>query len=210
MNMHDFEALEFNRQGAWVSSYSDHYQNAWHYYYEYEKALKKLINTESKIKMAGGIEEEFLESYIDHKTAGLQQRAYRAATSAHLYSCMAIEGFINYYGTRRLGQDIYKKLLERLGITEKLSLLYLLCFSQKRLMSDEPICSVRDLFDLRNSLVHPKTKELTSKNIHEFGTPHPTEHFVQDTMNALESFIESICTADTGINRKFYFLKPRK
>lgn len=209
--MSTFETFEFRSQGAWVTSYSDHYENAWHCFHEYEKVVKKLLKTEATLRMAGGTgNERLLEDFIDHSTGHLQHHAYRAATSAHLYACMAIEGFINYYGIRRLGEDVYEDLLERKPVTDKLSSICLLCFSQKHLFGDELTRAVRTLFELRNALVHPKTKALTAQNAHHYINAHPSEHFVQRTMKSLEAFVDGFCKVDPSISRQTYFSKPRK
>ena len=112
--------FNFQRNGAWNSSYSFHYECAWLCFYEYKTHVTQLSLEEETLRASLNIEEEYLEGFVRHETDQLHVQAYRAATSAHLFACMAIEGSINHYGTIRLGEDTYKALLERMGITEKL------------------------------------------------------------------------------------------
>ncbi|MCQ2048655.1 Uncharacterised protein [Stutzerimonas stutzeri] len=200
----------FRRDGAWNSSFSFHYECAWQCFYEYKESINKLHAEEDSLRNSPDVEDEYLEGYIHHKTDHIHAQAYRAATSAHLYACMAIEGFINNYGTIRLGEDVFKSLLERTGITEKLSLIYLLCFEKVALISDHPIKSVRKIFDKRNALVHPKTKELTVHNISNYIYLHPSKLEIEETMNHLEEFISDICDMDKDILRDFSFTKPEQ
>ncbi|WP_155952614.1 hypothetical protein [Pseudomonas sp. URMO17WK12:I4] len=201
---------DFRRDGAWNSSFSFHYECAWHCFYEYKESISNLHTEETFLRDSTDIEDEYLEGYIHHKTDHIHAQAYRAATSAHLYACMAIEGFINHYGTIRLGEDVFKSLLERTGITEKLSLIYLLCFEKVTLISDHPIKSIRKIFDQRNTLVHPKTKELTPQNLSKYIYLHPSKLEIETTMTHLEDFISDICNMDKNISRDFSFKKPEK
>lgn len=120
---------EFLKHGGWNSSYSSHYQSAWQFFKEYTDSVSKLQNEESRIRdKYKGDDKDCLDYLIRKGTDWFHDSAYRYATSAHLFVCMTIEGFTNFYGTKRLGETTYKKLLERIGITEKISLIYLLCF----------------------------------------------------------------------------------
>lgn len=200
--------FSFQRNGAWSSSYSFHYECAWMCFYEYQNYIVELSKAEKDLRASLNVQEEYLEGFVRHETDHLHMQAYRAATSAHLFACMAIEGFINHYGTVRLGEEAYKALLERMGITEKLSLIYLLCFEKKVLIADSPIKQIRKLFDQRNSLVHPKTKELTPDNMASHIYVHPSKLSIKDSMEILESFIDNICGLDHEISRDFNFKKP--
>lgn len=201
---------DFIKLGGWSSSYGSHYESAWLCFYEFDKVINLLKKEEKRIRDEGGIQEEHLEGYIHHETDYLHSEAYRSATSTHLYSCMTIEGFTNYYGTKRLGEDLFKPILERVGITEKLSLIYLVCFEKRILPSDKLVKDIRKIFDQRNSLVHPKTKEVTSQNFKDHQYVHPSELDIVDTLKILEQFIDNFCEMDKNINRAFHFNKPIK
>jgi hypothetical protein len=123
---------------------------------------------------------------------------------------MAIESFVNYYGTVRLSEEIYKRLFERLGITEKISLIYLIFFGEDLGAKSALIKSIRAMFDARNAMVHPKTRELDYDNLGAFVQADPSDWDIESCFSAMESFIESICKRDPEIVRSFYFKRNKE
>lgn len=80
-------------------------------------------------------------------------------TAAVVLSSMAAEGFLNFYGVKRIGQKFYEERYERLGLVPKVTGIIEACCGV-RLDSDAKIVSVaRALSEARNWLVHPKTRE---------------------------------------------------
>ncbi|QUX95704.1 hypothetical protein C0J08_09895 [Marinomonas sp. CT5] len=205
------KVYDFFREGAWSSSYASHYKCAWLCLYEFENILEALKEKEISLESeAKKVPPEFYSAFIRHETDNLHTDAYRSATSAHIYICMAIEGFINFYGVKRLGETYYKRVLERIGITEKLMLLYLVCFDYKLDPNEGVVKLIRQVFDQRNSLVHPKTKEFTSKNSDKFNYVHPFELEIHLAFEVMEGFISEMCSRDSQINKEFHFKKPNK
>jgi hypothetical protein len=80
--------------------------------------------------------------------------------SVIIFSQMAIEGFLNYYGVVRLGEAQYVKDFERLNLIRKLQALLRVCDSISVHRKDPIVAGVRKLTAIRNSLVHPKAKEV--------------------------------------------------
>ncbi|HCA26000.1 MAG TPA: hypothetical protein DEP32_17705 [Pseudomonas sp.] len=200
----------FSRMGMWVSSHSSHYTSAHEFRRDYELAVKQLLEQESELERKyKDIPDEHRGGLIFTETNGLHHTAYRYATAAHLFSCMAIEGFINYYGIKRLGDPFYRRNLERLGITEKLSTLLLACGLERIDPSDELIKKVRSIFDRRNSIVHPKSKEVHNISSVE-NYVHPSELPVADTFEALGFFVSKMCSLDDEINKEFEFRENRE
>ncbi|MGE4544142.1 MAG: hypothetical protein AB7D06_08535 [Pedobacter sp.] len=189
--------------GAWVSSHRFYYESAYKFKDEYNKLLATLSEEEEKIRKENyDIGQENIESFVCYKTDRLREEAYRYATSSILFACMTVEGLINYYGAVRLGSEFYKRNLERVGITEKLSLILLMCLEVKLKKNDELLNWTRKLFDKRNSLVHPKTKEFYSKRMKDFVTLHPSEISVEETIEDIEFIIENLKTLDADIGLK--------
>lgn len=200
---------KFRQEGGWNTSYTSHYESAWLYLYDYKEALKELKLLELHIVETNPtFPEEHLSSFIMYETGHLHTDAYRYATSAHLFVCMALEGFINFYGTKRLGEKTYKRLLERLGITEKIALIYLLCFEVNLDAKNDIIRNVRAIFDQRNALVHPKTKEFNPDNLDNFLYKHPEKLELEKAFEFMELFVDDICLKDREIDRGFHFAKP--
>jgi hypothetical protein len=84
----------------------------------------------------------------------------RTSDTVRIYAAMAVEGFLNFYGVLRLGQDVFDEHFERLGVVSKLRSLLLVC-DQLDISRQDPLVMCLDkLATSRNALVHPKTKEV--------------------------------------------------
>lgn len=80
-----------------------------------------------------------------------------------IWTCSTIEAFVNGEGTAWLGQEFYKDNLERLGILQKIHTLYALKYRVRLRRKPCRLRHVDELFGLRNSLVHPKTREVSKE-----------------------------------------------
>jgi hypothetical protein len=209
--MTDTGLLDFRREGGWNTTYLSCFKSAWMCRHEFELHIENLSHEESRIRSESGeMSEADINSYISYCTGNIEMEAYRAFTSANIYICMAIEGFLNYYGTIRLGESLYKRLLERVGITEKLSIIFLLCF-QKRVSDDDLLlCSIRKIFDKRNTYVHPKAKEFRFDRISQHINPHPSKLDLNRSFEIMDLFITTMSDLDNGISVDFHFSKPQR
>jgi len=88
-------------------------------------------------------------------------RFFRSA--AVVYSAMAVEGFLNYYGVKRLGNEFYRDTYERLSSHRKLAALVATCTGQLLPSHAEVVTVLRRLTERRNALVHPKAREVLPK-----------------------------------------------
>lgn len=80
--------------------------------------------------------------------------------SVKIFAAIAVEGFLNYYGIVRLGEPEFVTHFERLGLVPKIRALLLVCDSLS-VAKDDPLVTVLiRIAERRNSLVHPKAKEL--------------------------------------------------
>ena len=57
----------------------------------------------------------------------LGRRRDQTADTVRIYAAMAVEGYLNFYGVLRLGQDVFDEHFERLGLVPKLRALLLTC-----------------------------------------------------------------------------------
>lgn len=201
---------EFRRLGRWSSGYSHLYESAYVYRAQFERKLMKYQKLVASLKETEGIPEEHMVSFLHHETNSHEASLSRSFETAKLYACLAIEGFVNYYSTVRLSEAIFKRLVERMGITEKISLLYLLCFDEDLSAKSEMLKNIRTVFDARNAMVHPKTKEVNEKNLENFVQRDPSEWDIESCFSAMECFIDSICERDTCITRSFYFSRDKE
>ena len=88
-------------------------------------------------------------------------RFFRSA--AVVFSAMAVEGFLNYYGVKRLGNDFYRDNYERLNTHQKLSALVATCTGHLLPKHAELVRVLRRLTERRNALVHPKAREVLAE-----------------------------------------------
>lgn len=89
----------------------------------------------------------------------------RLSDSTRIFCAMATEGFINFYGVLRIGEDCFYENFERLGLIPKVRAVLLFC---DKLVIDRtaPILHVMGkIAEDRNRLVHPKVKEVNLSNI---------------------------------------------
>lgn len=201
--------MPFHRDGAWRNSHSPYYRFAHHEAAEYSKTIDLLSrgeellaaeqsNVGSEVAYEGGI-------FDDEDLLGLHEVAYRHSIGCHLFACMSLEGFLNTYGVRRLGERFYQQNLERMGISEKFAVIGMCC-SQWVVAPDSEVCKdIRQLFDDRNRLVHPKTREIRWDRLEDAVYVHPSQLPVSDTMLRLERCIDFLVRADNSIVRNFYF-----
>jgi hypothetical protein len=75
-------------------------------------------------------------------------------------AAMAVEGFLNLYGVIRLGESFYEANYERLSPPRKVGALLGTCCGVLIQKDNEIIHVTERIFLRRNSLVHPKTREL--------------------------------------------------
>ena len=116
-----------------------------------------------------------------------------------IFAAMAVESFLNFYGVVRLGEDFYSRNYERLRIGAKLSALLATCCGVLLDTDDEITKVVACLFDRRNSLLHPKTRELKPGTESGSASPlvPPARHAVED----MRKFFELFFKYDQGAQR---------
>ena len=76
-----------------------------------------------------------------------------------VWTCSTIEAFVNEEGVAWLGSGFYADNIERLPVIQKIYALYALKYRVRLLRKLPRLQQVRKLFDLRNSIIHPKTRE---------------------------------------------------
>ena len=108
--------------------------------------------------------------------------------AAIVASAMAVEMFLNYYGVVRLGESFYNANYERLSPTRKVAALLATC-CKRHVTKDDPIIQVtRRLFDRRNALVHPKSRDLTDA-AQGSGPPHVSpQQLAHESVRDMELF----------------------
>lgn len=117
--------------------------------------------------------------------------------SVKIFSAMAVEGFLNFYGVVRLGQAAFDEHLERQSTVCKLIQLLSLCDGVHVNRKSEIVQDVLAIANQRNALVHAHTKEM----------PHPVKSSAKELRPVPG---EATITIDrmTRVFRQFYELVP--
>lgn len=157
----------FGRSGGWTTPHYFYFPIAQSFLQQSKDLSSSTKKRVAELKQKTKIEEpkwddETITSYIDHLIRDDAWQLEALCIATQFFSCMAVEAFLNFYGVNRLGEKYYKHNLERLGISEKLKILITICTQEIIEDQDEIVQLVRRMFDRRNSLAHPKAKELTS------------------------------------------------
>jgi hypothetical protein len=84
--------------------------------------------------------------------------------AAILFSALAVEAFLNTVGVARLGEKYYQKNCERLKVHEKLAFLVGTLGHKLVEPSDEIARALKRVFESRNRVAHPKTKQIAIRD----------------------------------------------
>jgi len=125
----------------------------------------------------------------------LARRRDLLSDSVLIFSAMAVEGFLNYYGVVRLGESEYVYHFERLGLVPKIRTLLLICDSLSVAKVDPLVTVLNRIAERRNSLVHPKAKELPSYRADQERGGTATPETAREAVADMEEFFREFVTA---------------
>ena len=109
----------------------------------------------------------------------------RLSDSVRIYAAMAIEGFLNFYGVYRLGQQSFDRDIVNKPLFHKLKSLLEVCDRVQVEPTSNVAIALQVVSRSRNSLVHPTAAELKD------GAPNKPPHVpgeAQMVVAAMESF----------------------
>jgi hypothetical protein len=197
--------LPFKHPSAWATQYDFYLSTAQKFLQQAIQLNASLENRieelEKKLRVEQAtLDESTITSYIVHITESDTNQLDAVCVATQIFACMAVEAFLNYYGVRRLGEEFYKRNLERLGINQKLEILITICTQELVEDKDEIVLIVKRMFDRRNSLVHPKSKKVGLIN-GKFVFPEPINHLEQaeQAVREMKLFFEKFEELDEGI-----------
>jgi hypothetical protein len=112
-----------------------------------------------------------------------------------ILGCAMIEFWVNSFGIHLLNEEYYKKNIERLNIVEKIRILIAIHKRKEIDDNNENVKNIRELFENRNSLVHPKAKRLKVDKMGEFVfEPNKVNNddylFVKKTLKNVHNFFK--------------------
>ena len=155
----------FNEHGGWMTPHQFYFPMAQNFLSQAENLHNSLDQKENELMQDIGVEGTEWEKseilgYIHNETRDDRNQLVALAETSQIFACMAVEAFLNFYGVKRLGEKYYKRNIERLGINQKLEILIAICLQELIEDKDELAGIVKKMFDRRNRLVHPKSKEM--------------------------------------------------
>ncbi|MDP1682471.1 MAG: hypothetical protein Q8L39_11950 [Burkholderiales bacterium] len=115
--------------------------------------------------------------------------------SVKIFSAMAVEGFLNFYGVVRLGESDYVSHFERLGLVPKIRVLLLVCDSLSIAKLHPLVTVLGRIAERRNSLVHPKAKELPGYLAFEERSGTKVPDVAREIVSDMEGFFREFVAA---------------
>lgn len=174
-----------DQPGAWVQEAN--------YRFRAETCLRLLDDLSSKSRAALA---QLVGRRVPADVAAGVHEVQAVADAVVVFSAMAVEGFLNFYGVRRLGEEYYAANLERWDTTRKAAALVFHCTGTRPEPASALLLLTKAIADRRNALVHPKTMEAgTGRRLPD------TESGIVAAGQAIEDmrrFFELFVAADPG------------
>jgi hypothetical protein len=172
--------LPYNRDGIWKTDFPLYVDEAIDLMEEYNANIQQLIMLKQRIPNDAQDRELYYYETIDPQ----HSKVYMSYVKLVLICCMTVEAFLNLYGVRRLGDKYYNDNLERLNPIKKINVIMAICFQEVYRDRNDVIENIRNIFSVRNSFVHPTTKEYSLEDVHK----------------KPELFTPTLCTPEAGNN----------
>lgn len=170
----------FLRHGVWTTLHDRYGQAAIHALQELVEAKATYIERETKLKSDN--QDPNLISYLMMEDG---EQLEVMSVTVEILCCMSVEAFLNFYGVVRLGEEFYHRTFERLGILQKLPTLVATCQDILLPRGAEIATVIKRMFERRNSLVHPKAKDV-SGGVHA----HPDQ--ADDSVTPAKNMVEDM------------------
>ena len=185
-----FALRDHSPEGAWESNDGRYRAYAHSILAEHEEVCSKILD-EWPGKSDGPLKHPAHHPHIQ----SLSKRRAQTSDTVRIYAAMAVEGYLNFYGVLRLGQHVFDEHFERLGLVPKVRALLLVCDQLDVDRSDELVTLLDRIAHSRNSLVHPKTREVTGS----LATHRPTSvrmpEAAQEAVKTMEAFFAAFVRA---------------
>jgi hypothetical protein len=194
-----FQIRSHSPEGVWESN-DRRYRNYARHFLDEHKALCTEIVKKWPAKAGSPIQ----DSRQYPEISDLARRRDQTSDTTRIYAAMAVEGYLNFYGVLRLGQQAFDDHFERLGLVPKLRALLLVCDGLDIPNSDELVQCLDRLAQSRNALVHPKAREVQGEFAAHRRTltpmPETAERAVRDMEAFFEGFIKAVPKAASHLN----------
>ena len=129
----------------------------------------------------------------------LCRRRDRTSDSIMLFAAMAVEAFVNFYGVFRLGEEQFKRHVERLPLERKTQLLLLICDGLEVDNGDRLIIAIKAVAERRNTLAHPKARKVPRDQPAKDRTGWPIPETAQEQIQAMREFFSEFGRLVPGV-----------
>lgn len=167
-------------------------------YCEYARTLLvelERVTEEVKKQWPGPLDQALKGDQHTPELWSLVRKRDLLSDSVKIFSAMAVEAFLNYYGIVRLGEDEYASHFERLGLVPKLRTLLLVCDSLLISEADPLVQLLQSIARRRNSLVHPKAQELEQYVPAETRGGNKIPEVARDAVQEMDAFFKEFFAA---------------
>lgn len=120
---------------------------------------------------------------------------YQTSDTIRIYSAMAVEGFLNFYGVLRLGNTVYDEWFEQLGLVPKLLRLLKVCDNLDVQKNDLITLFLDKVASSRNELVHPKASKIPDDTASYEPPSNKLPEIAQESVENMEAFFEAFLLA---------------
>lgn len=122
-----------------------------------------------------------------------------------IIACTTIESVVNSFGIHVFSEAYYKENMERNPIVTKIKLLIAYTNKIELNNDDLELKKITKLFDKRNSLVHPKAKKITNKNMGLYAIDYSKcdDKYVKDLVSDFEDIMSFL--NEQGIIFDFFY-----
>lgn len=186
LTLRPFKLRLHDQEGLWLSNHG-RYRNYAHALLADHLALCGEIQQKWPVEPGAAITDPSTYPEVD----ALVHRRNQTADTVRIYSAMAVEGYLNFYGVLRLGQEVFDEHFERLGLVPKLRTLLLICDQLQVQKSDPLVIALESVAASRNSLVHPKTKEVVGGPAQHNQSTSPVPETARAAVRDMEAFFKA-------------------
>lgn len=118
---------------------------------------------------------------------------------AFINAVMAIEAVINVVGVYKLGEDFYRRNIERLSWDRKFELILALCYRKECEKDEEVLKVIRSIANERNEYLHPKARDFSQERLME-RAKGPLEYEDYDVyVDAMEKVYETFASLNPDL-----------
>lgn len=118
------------------------------------------------------------------------------AHSCQVLACLAVEAFLNFYGSQRLGDERFKHSLERCSPEHKIRSLLMFCGGKWLEKDDELLKLTKKIKERRDQLVHAKSAALRGRDERKHAALMPEANAARQAVQECDRFLALFREAD--------------